>query len=1014
MKTKKICGFMLATMLLLACSDDPNLGPDRQKGFLYFNVSEAQGWANGNQISRASAEAPILMENSLSGGEPIYLQTEVAPTVSPQLEEMLRANDETEAQTRGIRYTGDVFAVSSAGSPKISSIGVYATRTIDRGAILNFTEITPDGTESSTPYPWNVKEQEIEDVWDSGTADFYGYAPYFASTNSNGLSLSADASTGIPTLTYTVPADVANQLDILTAKHLNVAKGSDVELEFSHIMAAIKFNFTFGKGMLSDGNWVTKGDFTWSNGLNTYDVSVSNIAIRNVYYKEGSWKLGDDPYGGGTWTRSNTETTDFTYSLTKDLSGESSSPVQLNPDEGGNVFMMLPQEVPANAAIEITCQIVNTTDATDTKTMTLTAALKETDGSTPKTWAAGYTYTYTISLSDIAYVFDYNTATAKNYTNVPFAGTSEEDVFIRSYKLDSKGTKANVEWEIQYQDTVASVTGVGGSGSDNVTWKTGTNGWMHIFDRSTGSYATEVTSTHAGANEGDTDNDKLFKIQVGSIMEPVYDLSIWNQTQTKRWKRSTSNCYIVAGPGTYRIPLIYGNAWTNGNKNEAAYKTTNTGSEILSTFVNYNNNSIKSPFINIDIDNTVNNACLIWEEVEGLITVEPTIDTAVTGEDDYNTNNGDYKAGANYLRFTIDPAKFTYGNAVVGIRDASGTIVWSWHIWITDPNTFLGGGSVTLDNHPFTFAKTNVGWVDGGVSVAATTRKGNVRLVQKESGYEITFSAEQNKRRAFTTYLTNCLYQWGRKDPMRGITSASHDGTNDGAPRASTGVRAWSNPYSGLGTKKAIHELIQDPNTIWGASRGDLYTKSYYNLWGMNCTKNYYTNPSWSFFGKTIYDPCPVGYCVPPGRALLELSRSNFSEIERGASLPIICDYTDGGTTIKFHCCGTRTTDTFSDNKARGFGLTPANGFFHTATPASSDESWQLRIYFHTALTSIGTDPVDTHNHIRGDHETANCVFPVLYGGEVVDEDESKNITVKTSESGWENGTDETLGTEIM
>ena len=1012
MNPKKICVTMLAAVTLLACQDDTHFGPGRQEGYLYFVPSEGHGWTEAGQTTRAGAEAPIPMQCSLEG-QPIYLHTEVTPTMSPQLEEAMGtidcsdADSMASAETRGIRYTGDVFTPSTsadASHPKISSFGVYATRTADRGVILSYTEIGPTATESSSVYDWNTKEQEIEGVWDSGTADFYGYAPYFANPSSdNGLSMTADGN-GVPTLTYTVPSDVSKQLDILTAKHLGVSKGNDVELEFTHIMAAIKFNFKHGKGSADGKTWTNKDNFTWSNGQNTYNVTVTNIQIKNVYYKEGTWTLGADPYNGGAWSRTNTETSDFTYAPGKALSGESTSPVELNPDAEGNVFMMMPQQVPDNAAVELTCSLVNTADATDTKTMTLTAALKEPDGTTAKTWAPGYTYTYTISLSDFVYVFDYNTVTAMSFTDVEYAGTSKENVFIRSYKMDSKGNKTNVNWKIQYQ--VFESTAVGEGTDHEETWKDGSNGWIHVYDKSTGTYTTEVLSTHVGANEGNEDNEKLFKIEVGSIMTPVIDLSMWDQYQENRWKgRSTSNCYIVAGPGTYRIPLIYGNAWTNGRKNPNAYSTSNSGNNLLSTFLNYKDVPLQSVFIKEDVGRSnVKDAVLIWEEGDGtsrtnkggngsnegtVVKVISTIDNAVTGEDAYNTDNTTAGTITNcdYLQFKVDYEHFNYGNAVVGIRDTDNKIIWSWHIWMVDPDWFLkNNATIDVDGggHPATYASTNIGWVDGGVSVLAKTRSGKARLVQAESDNIITIDATQEKRRAFTTYFTNVLYQWGRKDPMRGNVNTTDMQTDNGAPRGVAGVKAWSNGFSTTNGTRTVGAMIQEPNTIYGTNEGDLYpfATSYFNLWATNLDGPYVANRgTWSFFGKTIYDPSPVGYCVPPSKYLTQLSRSKFAEIDGSAALPIICNYTDGSNVIPFHASGVRTTTDSYDGHARGYHqpqpLNAANGFYHTATPYSRDENWQLHLYFYSGI--------DTHNFIRGDMSEALSVLPVVWSGEIVE-----------------------------
>ena len=1044
MKLKNILSAAFAVLTLATCSDDTGVGPGRQAGYLYFNVSEGQGWKNGNAVSRSSVEAPMRMECSLDGA-PIYLHTEVTPIMSPQLAAAVSNMDSGEdAETRGIRYTDDVFTLTS-GTPKISSFGVYATRTTDRGVILNYAQINPNETEGA----WNKKEQEIEGVWDSGTADFYGYAPYFANPSAdNGLSMTADGN-GVPTLTYTVPTDVTKQLDILTAKHIGVVKGSDVELPYDHVMSAIKFNFKYGSipdGTPTDGG-TPKDNFRWSDGLTTYDVKVTNIQITGVY-KKGTWQVGEDPYAGARWTvDTSAGTGDFSYAPAKTLTGET-SPVDLNPDAGGNVFMMLPQQVPADATIQLACELTPVGESTATKNMALSARLRETDGTTPKTWLPGFTYTYTMSLSDFVYVFDYNTATAKNYgtsgTAVAYAGTSEENVFIRSYKMDSKGVKTNVEWWPEYQETEADAIGVGDGGADQTVWKKGSNGWIHVYDHSTGSYDTEVLADHTGANEDDGNDVKLFKIEVGSIMTPVKDLSMWNHDQTKRRrKRCTSNCYMVAGPGTYVIPLVYGNAITNGEVNTVAYNPGVNQNNAWPTFKNAYDKDIYSPYINEDLayhgEHEAVAAALIWAEGNAaadqsaaniaalrasmgsdsghpdgyietdaeraernngtVIKVIPDIDTGVYDNDGYNTSSK--FEGANYIKFEVKPEDFNYGNAVIGVRNAKpvgNNIVWSWHIWMVDPDWFIKDNTtLTIESHQATYANTNIGWVPGGVDVPEQTRTGHARLVQKETGNIITIDAEQLKRRAFTTYFTNVLYQWGRKDPVRGNVDPNDMGSNAGAPRGPKGYRAFRNNMEGgsmasifvVGQTTTVGNMIRTPNTIYGQSDGDLYNygaQTPSNLWAAKLQKYYITDGgTWLFQGKTIYDPSPVGYCVPPSKYLTHLTRTSFAEVGSGVTLPIVCEYTDPNNSankLKFHACGVRTTSGGSDLHSRGYhapqAVNAANGFYHTATPFTDDENWQLHLYFYSGI--------DTHNFLRGDMCECLSVKPVLWDGESVDD----------------------------
>ena len=1027
---------LLGVMVLSACNDDTGISPTQQKADgLYFKL-KSNDWAiNGQRSTRICAPAEIT--TSAEFDEPLYLHCEIIEGIN------VTSSQDTlkETSTRGIRYVGPVFNTGSYGVPKF---GIYA-KVGNHVAMPTTTVLTRDwfdeGTDGGSGFgEWRVKNSaEIEEYWgDNDRGFFYGYVPSSDDWGTAGVSV--DVSGTNPTLTYTMPSDEANQMDIMTAKDEGIHIGGTpgitkdekndvgVQLAFSHVLSAIRFKVKSGNNLTCRVN------------NKTYYVHLKTITINDVY-NQGTCPIvtdrGTTPLG--LWTLESTKGT-CTSTITRTRAEIlADANMLITPDE--HCFMLLPQIIPNGVKATFTCDLSSDEGGSTVvhSNVTFEAPLYGTDddnASGKKEWHPGYTYTYSITDDAVDYVFDYNTLTDKTYSNVAYAGTSEEGVFIRSYKMNTKGEKANVDWEIQYYEVDADATGVGGNhGGDVGSWKTGTNGWIHVYDKTGGTYATanEVTATHNGANEGNTDNEKLFKIEVGSIMTPVIDLSLWNQDQTKRWRgRSTSNCYIVAGPGTYRIPLIYGNAWTNGSKNESAYKATTTGTYMLSTFLNCDDAAITSPFINVDLNGAVDNACLIWEEgtcaTDGIVTyahrtniggtgsnngtvvkVHPTIDTEVTGEDDYNTNNGDFKANANYLQFEVDPNNFNYGNAVVGIRDSGGKILWSWHIWITDPATFLNGQQLTIDNHDVIYGGTNIGWVEGGKSVEAQTREGHVKLVQRESGKEITINATQLKRRAFTTYFTNCLYQFGRKDPMRGNVDTQDMGSNRGAPRGEAGVAPWTNNYSSTNGTATIGTLIQNPNSIYGESDGDLYpsnliaanNKSYCNLWATNLTRTYQSEyGTWQFNGKTIYDPSPVGYCVPPARYLMMLTQKilltddyedGFEDIEAGVTLPIVCNYTwplSGGNTVKFYACGVRTTTSGGGCTSAGYIDPPSlsavstgasKGFYHTATPYSRDENYQLHLYFYD------DDYDDTHNKILGDHAEALCVLPILWNGEAVE-----------------------------
>ena len=151
------------------------------------------------------------------------------------------------------------------------------------------------------------------------------------------------------------------------------------------------------------------------------------------------------------------------------------------------------------------------------------------------------------------------------------------------------------------------------------------------------------------------------------------------------------------------------------------------------------------------------------------------------------------------------------GNAVIAAKDASGTILWSWHIWLTDQPQ----GQVYYNNAG-TMMDRNLG--------ATSATPGDVGAL-------------------------GLLYQWGRKDPFLGSSSIS---SNTEAKSTLT----WPSVVSSNTTNGTIEYATSHPTTF--ITRNDSNYDWYYT--GSSSTDN----TRWQS-AKTIYDPCPVGWRVPDG-----------------------------------------------------------------------------------------------------------------------------------------------------
>ena len=294
------------------------------------------------------------------------------------------------------------------------------------------------------------------------------------------------------------------------------------------------------------------------------------------------------------------------------------------------------------------------------------------------------------------------------------------------------------------------------------------------------------------------------------MVEPAAtDLSMVDCAGNDRASRWTANCYMVHTAGKYKLPLVYGNAIKNGQANTAAY-TGVSGSNTTATFPNHAGTAINAPWITKSTSGTgvnkgmgiaVTSAELLWQDAEGLITA-----VGIDGD---------------YLTLTVGKDAATQeGNAVIAVK-AGSTIVWSWHIWVTK-QTFATLTTITASGYGYKVTPVNLGWVGEATSGA--------------TGY-------------------NTYYQWGRKDafiPSTGTNTTNHTVYN--ISNATVTGFSYTNDNS-----VTIGGNIQQPTTFYSASYKP-NTSTAYNLWDAQQTS---TAIAAAATKKTVYDPCPPGFCVP-------------------------------------------------------------------------------------------------------------------------------------------------------
>lgn len=229
-------------------------------------------------------------------------------------------------------------------------------------------------------------------------------------------------------------------------------------------------------------------------------------------------------------------------------------------------------------------------------------------------------------------------------------------------------------------------------------------------------------------------------------------------------ENGTANSYIVSEAGSYKIIP------TKGNSNESV--------------------------------GAISSVEVLWESFGTDVT--PNVGDLV--------KNVKYSDGA--ISFAT-PSTFKEGNAVIAAKDASGNILWSWHIWLTDEPQ----GQVYYNNAG-TMMDRNLG--------ATSATPGDVGAL-------------------------GLLYQWGRKDPFLGSSSIQYD------MELAKSTITWPSSVSSDSSTGTIGYATSNPTTFitYNTNNSDWYYT------GSSSTDN--SRWTTSATSKSIYDPCPAGWRVPDG-----------------------------------------------------------------------------------------------------------------------------------------------------
>ncbi len=298
-----------------------------------------------------------------------------------------------------------------------------------------------------------------------------------------------------------------------------------------------------------------------------------------------------------------------------------------------------------------------------------------------------------------------------------------------------------------------------------------------------------------------------------------------------------------------------------------------------------------SDYVNKNVpEKKIASARIIWQETN---VIGNNSDGKRVYLDDYNRIH--VKAGT------------AVGNALIGGYNEAGKLLWSWHIWVNNDKPANLDEAVPY----YTFE-----WDNNGIKAGD-----DKRTVKGRSLMKCNLGAKSAQKDAYGLNTYGTVYQWGRKDPFplgwkvdhypsgyyaysSGNVGTLYDNeynpismTTDGSVSttelfstekvsATTGTIAYVTEHpthfispviagESYNVTPANHANDADwywehNDSLWGGTSYELATKKFVVSANIELTDN-------GAKEKSIFDPCPAGWMVPPGDMWLGFTQNGLN-----------------------------------------------------------------------------------------------------------------------------------------
>ena len=331
---------LLSCLLLFSCNSDDMLdeiganGAGKYRDNICFGItSDESVQTKGNKPADNGYTSDSFVLRSENSDDTLRVNAIVTDGIESS------DSVKQHAMTRGAAVTQDDFY------DKFHVLAYWKKDGTSTGQFYMNTDVTDKGNNlwsSDRTYIWPGKAHTIT---------FYAWAPADAG-------ITSPSSPESTTLEYTVPTTVTDQKDVVVATTEEIAGNANTTqpLAFRHICTAVKFKV----GDQMQAGTIKKITISGVHNSGAYDMASD------------SWQLGSN-------------TTGFSIEQDIEMTGNESGSMIT---DGENTFMMLPQELPAGAKVEI---IFHDSQAGTDRTFSASIG--------GMTWPQGKTVTYTLSIT---------------------------------------------------------------------------------------------------------------------------------------------------------------------------------------------------------------------------------------------------------------------------------------------------------------------------------------------------------------------------------------------------------------------------------------------------------------------------------------------------------------------------------------------------------------------------------------------------------------------------------------